>query len=112
VTARRFFEQAISATKVTPMEVTTDQAPTYPAVLEELLPAAWHRIEQYGNNRVEVEGPAATDAWAQTGPQRQGRHRRACVRTERSTRDTTSWPRDVPTNRRVAVALDELAMAI
>ena len=31
--ARRFFDQAISATKVTPIEVTTDQAPVYPAVL-------------------------------------------------------------------------------
>ncbi len=28
-------------TKVTPVEATTDQAPVYPAVLEELLPAAW-----------------------------------------------------------------------
>jgi transposase-like protein len=31
--ARRFFDQAISATKVTPIEVTTDQAPVNPAVL-------------------------------------------------------------------------------
>jgi len=38
--ARRFFDQAISATKVTPIEVTTDQAPVNPAVLGELLPAA------------------------------------------------------------------------
>jgi hypothetical protein len=38
--ARRFFAQAISATEVTPMEVTTDQAPAYPAVLDDLLPAA------------------------------------------------------------------------
>jgi transposase, IS6 family len=36
--ARRFFDQAISATKVTPIEVTTDKAPVYPAVLGELLP--------------------------------------------------------------------------
>ena len=31
--ARRFFERAIGTTKVTPVEVTTDQAPVYPAVL-------------------------------------------------------------------------------
>jgi transposase, IS6 family len=43
--ARRFFERAIGVTKVTPAEVTTDQAPAYPAVLEELLPAAWHCTE-------------------------------------------------------------------
>ena len=42
-------------TKVTPVEVTTDQAPVYPAVLEELLPAAWHRTERYANNRVECD---------------------------------------------------------
>ena len=53
--ARRFFEQAIGATKITPVEVVTDQAPVYPAVLEELLPAAWHRTEQYANNRVEAD---------------------------------------------------------
>src|SRR5215207_8875647 len=53
--ARRFFEQAIGATKVTPIEVTTDQAPLYPAVLEALLPAAWHRTDQYANNRVECD---------------------------------------------------------
>jgi transposase-like protein len=53
--ARRFFRQAIGATKIRPMEVTTDKAPTYPPVLEELVPAAWHRTEQYANNRVECD---------------------------------------------------------
>ena len=41
--AHRFFQRAIGATKVSPVEVTTDQASVYPAVLEERLPAAWHR---------------------------------------------------------------------
>ena len=50
--ARRFFQQAISATKVRPAEVTTDQAPVYPGVLEALLPAAWHRTDQYANNGI------------------------------------------------------------
>jgi transposase, IS6 family len=44
--AHRFFERAIGTTKVTPGEVVTDRAATYPMVLEELLPAAWHRTEQ------------------------------------------------------------------
>ena len=52
---RRFFQQAIGATKVTPVEVTTDKAPVYSAVLEELLPAAWHRTDRYSNNRVECD---------------------------------------------------------
>jgi transposase-like protein len=42
--ARRFFQRAIGATKVTPAEVGTDQAPVYPAVLDVLLPAAWHTV--------------------------------------------------------------------
>jgi transposase-like protein len=89
--ARRFFERAIGATRVTPVEVTTDQAPVYPAVLEELLPAAWHRTDRYANNRVEcdhgpAEGTAAADARAQAGPQRQGDSCGACVGPERSTR--------------------------
>ena len=50
--ARRFFQQAISATKVRPAEVTTDQAPVYPGVLEALLPAAWHRTDRYANNGI------------------------------------------------------------
>jgi transposase-like protein len=50
--ARRFFEHAIGTTKVTPVEVVTDRAATYPAVLEELPPAAWHRTDQYANNRI------------------------------------------------------------
>jgi transposase-like protein len=44
--ARRFFQRAIGTTKVTPAEVTTDQARLYPAVLDELLPAAWHRTDR------------------------------------------------------------------
>jgi transposase-like protein len=53
--ARRFFDRAIGTTKIAPVEVVTDQAPVYPAVQEELLPAAWHRTEQYGNDRVEAD---------------------------------------------------------
>src|SRR4249919_833310 len=44
--AHRFFEQAIGTTKTAPAEVTTDKAAAYPAMLEELLPEAWHRTEQ------------------------------------------------------------------
>src|SRR6266487_6679920 len=53
--AHRFFERAIGTTGVTPSEVVTDRAPTYPLVLEELLPAAWHRTDQYANNGVECD---------------------------------------------------------
>jgi IS6 family transposase len=53
--ARRFFERAIATTAIVPVEVVTDQAAAYPAVLDELVPAVWHRSEQYANNRVEAD---------------------------------------------------------
>jgi transposase-like protein len=53
--ARRFLERAIGTTKVIAVEVTTDQAPVYPTLMEELLPAAWHRTDCYANNRVEAD---------------------------------------------------------
>jgi transposase-like protein len=53
--SHRFFQQAIGTTKITPAEVITDQAPVYPAVLEDLLPAAWHRTDRYTNHRVECD---------------------------------------------------------
>ena len=53
--ARRFLERAIGTTKSRLIEVVTDQAPTYPVVLGELLPAGWHRSDRYANNRVEAD---------------------------------------------------------
>jgi transposase, IS6 family len=53
--ARRFFERAIGTTKVMPAEVVTDRAPTYPLVIEELLPAAWHYTDRYANNQLEAD---------------------------------------------------------
>jgi transposase-like protein len=53
--AHRFFEQAIGATRRTPAEVVTDKAAAYPALLEELLPGAWHRTDRYANNHVECD---------------------------------------------------------
>ena len=53
--ARRFFRRALDTLKVTPSEVVTDRAPTYPRVLDELTPAAWHHVERYENNRIEAD---------------------------------------------------------
>jgi len=41
--------------KVTPIGMVTDAAAVYPAVLDELLRAAWHHVEQYANNPVEAD---------------------------------------------------------
>jgi DDE domain len=38
-----------------PVEVTTDRAPVYPRVLDELMPSALHVAEQYANNPVEAD---------------------------------------------------------
>jgi transposase-like protein len=53
--AREFFARALSTLKVTPTEVVTDKAPVYPRVLDELVPAAWHHVERYANNRIEAD---------------------------------------------------------
>jgi transposase, IS6 family len=51
---RRFFTQALDHSPP-PTEVSTDRAPTYPRVLDELLPSACHITEQYANNAVEAD---------------------------------------------------------
>ena len=53
--ARRFFQRAIGTMRVAPVEVVTDHAPVYPAVLEELLSTAWHRTDRYANNQIEAD---------------------------------------------------------
>jgi hypothetical protein len=35
--------------------VVTDAAPVYLRVLDELVPRAWHHVEQYANNRIEAD---------------------------------------------------------
>jgi transposase-like protein len=54
-TARRFFQRALTILKVTPSEVVTDAAPIYPAVIEDLIPAAWHHVERDVNNPIEAD---------------------------------------------------------
>jgi transposase-like protein len=53
--ARAFFRRARIVTGVTPAEVITVRALTYPRVLDQLWPAAWHHTEQYANNRIEAD---------------------------------------------------------
>ena len=53
--ACRFFEHAIGTTKCSPAEVVTDKAAAYPAMLDELLPGAWHRTDRYANNHIEAD---------------------------------------------------------
>jgi transposase-like protein len=52
--ARTFFTRALTQGQ-SPVEVTTDRAPVYPRVIDELVPAARHVLEQYANNRIEAD---------------------------------------------------------
>jgi transposase-like protein len=114
--AHRFFQRAIGTTKIAPAEVTTDQAPVYPAVLEDLRPAAWHRTDRYTNNRVECDHGRLK---ARLGPMRglkQDRSARVVIAghafVQNLRRGHYELAVDEPTNRRVAVAFDELVLAI
>lgn len=49
--ARRIFRRALSTLKVTP----TDAAAVYPAMLDGLVPQAWHHVERYANNPIEAD---------------------------------------------------------
>jgi transposase-like protein len=49
-----FFTQALGHAP-RPSKVSTDRAPVYPRVLDELLPAAHHVTEQYANNPIEAD---------------------------------------------------------
>jgi transposase-like protein len=53
--ARRFFRRALKTLKTTPAEVVTDAAAIDPAVLDDLIPGAWHHVEQYANNPIEAD---------------------------------------------------------
>jgi transposase, IS6 family len=53
-TTRRFFARTLEH-RPRPSEVSTDRAPAYPRVLDELLPTACHLTEQYANNAGEAD---------------------------------------------------------
>jgi transposase, IS6 family len=114
--AHRFLERAIGTTKVRPAEVTTDRAPVYPLVLEELLPAARHRTDRYANNRVEADH-GRLKAWLR--PMRglkQDRSARVVLVghafVQNLRRGHYELAAEEPITRRLPVAFDELALAI
>jgi transposase-like protein len=114
--ARRFFEQALRTTSIAPAEVTTDQAPVYPAVLEELLPAAWHRTDRHANNRVECDHGRLKARLRPMRGLRQDRSARVIIAghalMQNIRRGHYELAVEEPTNRRLAVAFKELVLAI
>jgi transposase-like protein len=114
--AQQFFQRAIGATKVAPVEVTTDQAPGYPAVLAELLPAAWHRTDRYGNNRVEADHGRLKARLRSMRGLKQDRSARVTITghgfVQNLRRGHHELAVEEPAGRRLAVAFDELALTI
>jgi transposase-like protein len=114
--AHRFFERAIGTTKVTPVEVVTDRAATYPAVVEELLPAAWHRTDQYANNRIEADHGRLKARLRPMRGLKQDRSAGLIIAghgfVQNVRRGHYELAVEAPVNRRVAAAFDELAIGI
>jgi transposase-like protein len=114
--ARRFSERAIDTTKVTPVEVVTDGAATYPIVVEGLLPAAWHRTDQYANNRVEADHGRLKARLRPMRGLKQDRNAAVIIAghafVQNLRRGHYELAVDEPATRRLAVAFDELALAI
>jgi IS6 family transposase len=108
--------QAVPAEEPHPSEVVTDQAPTYPVVLEELLPAAWHHTEQYANNWVEADHGRLKARLRPMRGLKQDRSARVVVAghalVQNVRRGHYELAVEAPVTRRVAVAFDELALVI
>jgi len=67
---RRLFTRALDH-GTHPSAVTTDKASAYPRVLDELVPAACHLTEQYGNNLIEADhGRLKARPWPMRGLKR------------------------------------------
>ncbi len=113
--ARRFFTRAVRA-GTAPAEVTTDRAPVYPRVLDELVPSALHIAEQYANNLVEADhGRLKARLRPMRGLKRQRSARilaagHAFVQNLR--RGHYDIATDVPDLQRLRKAFDDLAIAI
>jgi len=114
--AHRFVAHALGVAKVAPVEVVTDQAPVYLGVVEELLPAAWHRTDRYANNTVECDHGRLKARLRPMRGLKQDRSARAIVAghafVQTVRRGHYELAVEAPANRRVAVAFAELAMAI
>lgn len=84
-------------------------------MLEELLPA-WHRTEQYANNRVEADHGRLKARLRPMRGLKQDRSARVIIAghafIQNVRRGHYELAVEEPTNRRLAVAFDELVLAI
>jgi transposase, IS6 family len=88
----------------------------YPAVLEELLPATWHRTGQHANNRVECDHGRLKARLRPMRGLKQDRNATVIIAGHAFMQNVRRGHYELaggePANRRVAVAFDELALAI
>jgi transposase-like protein len=114
--ARRFFERAIGATKRTPVEVVTDKAAGYLAMLEELPPGAWHRTDQYANNHIEADHGRLKARLRPMRGLKQDRSARVVIAgyalVQNIRRGHYELAVEEPIKRRVAVTFNKLGLAI
>jgi len=114
--AHQFFERAVSTTRIRPAEVITDRAPTYSVVLDGLLPAAWHRTDRYANNAVEADHGRLKARLRPMRGLKQDHSARVVIAghafVQNLRRGHYELAVEAPVNRRLAVAFDELAVAI
>jgi transposase-like protein len=88
----------------------------YPAVVDELLPTAWHRTERYANNRLECDHGRLKARLHPMRGLKQDRSARLVIAghafVQNVRRGHYELAVEKPANRRLAVAFDQLAMAI
>jgi transposase, IS6 family len=96
--------------------VITDRAATYPIVLEDLLPTPWHRTDRYANNGVECDHGRLKSRLRPMRGLKQDRNDTVIIAghafIQNIRRGHYELAVEAPATRRVAVAFEELALAI
>jgi IS6 family transposase len=96
--------------------VTTDRAPAYRRVLEELLPAALHVLDQYANNLIEADhGRLKSRLRPMRGLKRLRSARVTCAGhafVQNLRRGHYELATNVTSRHRLTIAFTELALAI
>ena len=113
--ARRFFTRALAGA-TPPTQVTTDRAPAYPRIVEDMLPGALHVTGKYANNRIEADHGRLKARLRPTRGMKKDRSLRIIATghafIQNLRRGHYELATDATTLDRVAVAFTELALAI
>jgi transposase-like protein len=113
--ARRFFTTALRA-HGEPVEVVTDRAWALRAVIDELIPVAFHNVEQYANNRIEADHGRLKSRLRPMRGLKRDRCARVVIRghafVQNLRRGHYEVGVEVRRHRRVATAFTELARTI